>query len=122
MSNVIKFQAPFERIKFYNSSPEVSLFKAVITQAIVDASNLSCSKEYKKIELEAKAWIFGGSEDFEEICRMVKLTPSWVKKIAEEIIKLHADAQKLTQKNKIKPLEQKVREIKPEKGLRLATK
>lgn len=40
MYNVIKFQAPFERLKYYNSSPEVSLYKSIITQAIIDATNI----------------------------------------------------------------------------------
>jgi hypothetical protein len=35
MYHVMKFQAPFERLKEYNSSPEIILYKAIITQAII---------------------------------------------------------------------------------------
>ena len=38
MYNVIKFQAPFERLKQYNASSEIILYKAIITQAIIDAT------------------------------------------------------------------------------------
>jgi len=37
MYGVIKFQAPFERLKEYDYSPEVRLYKAILTQAIIDA-------------------------------------------------------------------------------------
>jgi hypothetical protein len=90
MYNVIKFQAPFERIKKYNASSEVSLYKAIITQAIIDASNSSdeCSAA-KTIELEAKDWLFNNSDDFNEICCRAEIEPSFVVKIAKDVIKLN---------------------------------
>ena len=39
--NVIKFQSPFERLKLYTTSPDVTLRKAIITQAIIDATNMT---------------------------------------------------------------------------------
>ena len=89
MSNVIKFQAPFERIKSYNLCPEVALRKAIITQAIIDASNISEARASKKLEMEAKAWIFGDGEYFREICLGAGIEPSFVVKITKGIIKLH---------------------------------
>lgn len=59
--SVIKFQAPFERLKEYDLAPEVRLHKAIITQAIIDVSNNSDSPSSKKIEIEAKNWLFGNS-------------------------------------------------------------
>lgn len=89
MSNVIKFQAPFERLKLYDSSPDIVLRKAIITQAIIDATNISDFREAKKIEIEAKLWIFGGDEYFKKICLEAGIEPSYVIKITKEIIKLH---------------------------------
>ena len=34
--NVVKFQAPFERMKDYNLNPEVRLYKSIILQAIIE--------------------------------------------------------------------------------------
>ncbi|WP_316354121.1 hypothetical protein [Candidatus Trichorickettsia mobilis] len=89
MSNVIKSQAPFERLKSYEASPDISLRKAIITQAIIDATNTSNLREAKKLEMEAKAWIFGGSEYFQELCIEAGIEPSFVIKLAKKIIKLH---------------------------------
>lgn len=104
MSNVIKFQAPFERLKLYDSSPDVSIHKAIITQAIIDATNISECREAKKLEREAKAWIFGGSEYFKEICMGANIEPSFVVKITKAIIKLH----KKNSKFRAKLAEQKI--------------
>lgn len=85
----MKFQAPFERIKEYNSSPEVSLYKAVITQAIIDATNTSLMPEAKSIERDAKRWIFGNDEYFQKICHMAGIDPGFVIKITQEAIRLN---------------------------------
>lgn len=87
---VIKFQAPFERLKEYDYSPEVRLYKAILTQAMIDASNVSDSPEAKKNEIEAKTWIFGNSSYFQEICYNAEISPSFMIKITKEAIKLNA--------------------------------
>lgn len=89
MTNVIKFQAPFEKIKQYSNSPYANLRKAIITQAIIDASNSSSDKTAKKFEIEAKNWLFGPDSTFEEICIDADLNPSFIRKIARSVIKLH---------------------------------
>ena len=55
MYSVLKFQAPFERIKNYNDSPEVSLNKAIIIQAIIDAS-YNNPEQINKDAKEARAF------------------------------------------------------------------
>lgn len=87
--NVIRLTTPFERIKLYNVSPDVALRSAIITQAIIDATNTSPKREAKKIEYEAKEWIFGGSEAFLSTCSEAGINPSLVVKITKELIKLH---------------------------------
>jgi hypothetical protein len=87
--NVVKFQAPFERMKDYNLNPEVRLYKSIIIQAIIDASNISEDSCAKKIELDAKAWLFGESKDFQEACFRADFEPCYVIKIAKKIIRLN---------------------------------
>ena len=84
--NVIKLQTPFERLKFCKTSPDVILRKAIILQAIIDASNISDQKELKKYEIEAKSWIFGSSDYFIQICEEAGMEPDFVIKITREII------------------------------------
>jgi hypothetical protein len=91
MYNVIKFQAPFERIKHFNASNEVSLYKAIITQAIIDATNTSDERAAKDIEVDAKGWLFGNSPYFQEICYRAEIEPSFVVKIAKDAIKLNRE-------------------------------
>ncbi len=89
MYGVIKFQAPFERLKEYDYSPEVRLYKAILTQTIIDASNITETKIAKKLEIEAKIWIFGNSQYFQEVCHKGEIEPGFVIKIAKEAIKLN---------------------------------
>jgi hypothetical protein len=90
MTNVIKFQAPFERIKHFNEGrPDVGLRIAIIIQAIIDASNSSSSPQAKKLEIEAKEWLFGNSEGFQKTCYEANLEPDFVVRNAKDIIKLH---------------------------------
>jgi hypothetical protein len=94
-SHVIKLTTPFERIKFYNGSPDIALRLAIITQAIIDATNISTKPSAKKIEYEAKKWIFGDSENFYSTCLEAGITPDSVVKTAKEFIKLHHNKLKL---------------------------
>ncbi|KJV57175.1 hypothetical protein OCHUTO_0191 [Orientia chuto str. Dubai] len=89
MNYVIKFQAPFERLKTFSDDPDILLRRAIILQAIIDASNISLASEAKKYELEAKAWIFGNSDYFQKICYEALLEPDFIVKIAKEVIKLN---------------------------------
>ncbi|MFK8040448.1 MAG: hypothetical protein AB8B67_03860 [Rickettsiaceae bacterium] len=91
MTNVIKFQAPFERVKLYHDYPDISLYRAVIIQAIIDATNVSNQKKDKNVTVAANKWLFNDSEyqDFKEICSRADLEPYFVRKIASKIINLH---------------------------------
>ena len=90
MTNVIKFQSPFERTKDYNKGhPEIALLKAIILQAIIDSTNIATSNNARKGEVNAKAWIYGGSEEFNNICALVNYEPDYVRKIARDIERLH---------------------------------
>jgi hypothetical protein len=89
MTFVLKPQAPFERLKFANTCPEIALRKAIILQAIIDASNKSMGKAARKLATNAYKWLFGNSEGFRENCVDAELDPDFVVKIAKQMIELH---------------------------------
>ena len=93
MGYVIKLQAPFERIKLFNISPEISLRRAIIIQAIIDASNISDNPQAKRLEIEAKEWLFSNSQYFINVCEEGEIEPKFVQSIAKKIISLHHDQQ-----------------------------
>ncbi len=58
-------------------SPELKLFRAIITQAIEDAMYDGLYK-YKIIDKrEAIAWLTGNSNDFKTICHYADLNPEY---------------------------------------------
>jgi len=93
-SSVIKLAAPFERLKSFNYSPDITLRLAIIMQAIIDSTNTSSKKEAKKAELAAKKWIFQDNEDFNAICSEVETEPSEVRRVAKGLIKLQQSKSK----------------------------
>jgi hypothetical protein len=88
---VIKIQCPFERIKKYNANPEAGLYKAVIMQMIIDASNSSNDPKACRNEKRAKAWLFAGGDDFDSICVMAGIKPNIVQIFAKTLIAMHHD-------------------------------
>ena len=104
MYSVLKFQAPFERLKDYISSPEVRLYKSILTQAIIDATNTSSSPQARAIERSAKNWIFGNGEDFQTVSYLANSEPTFIIKLTKEAIKLNHKNKQLgneTQENRI---------------------
>lgn len=63
--------------------------KAIITQAIIDATNISKLHIAKKYELDTKSWIFGNCESFQTTCFECGIEPAFVRRITKELIKLH---------------------------------
>jgi hypothetical protein len=102
MTFVIKPQAPFERLKIANTCPEVALRKAIILQAIIDASDISYSKSTLKTTIKARQWLFGNSKGFRESCYDANLDPDFVAKIASQIIEQHEQDQQRNNTKKIK--------------------
>ncbi len=88
MSNVLKFQSPYEKAIQSSNIPEVSLNRAVLLQLITDATNTSPTREAKKHEIEAKNWIFTDSDDLSYACDAAGLHPKNLRNIALEAIKL----------------------------------
>lgn len=64
-----------------------AMWRAVITQALMDAGNNSKKLEMRKEKARAIAWLNGDGDDFKEVCIMAGLDPQHVKNKAYEAIK-----------------------------------
>lgn len=64
-----------------------ALWRAVITQALMDAGSNSKKIEMKKEKARAIAWLNSDSEDFIEVCEMADYNPAVVKRKALMAIK-----------------------------------
>lgn len=89
MHNVKKMQAPFERLKKFGFDPDVALRKAIIMQAIVDATSIARDVKAIKAKYEAHFWLLEGGEDFKQICIEADLDPQFVRDVAREEIAAH---------------------------------
>lgn len=98
MSSVIKLQAPFERLKLATGCPEVALCRAIILQAIVDASSPEPSQEAEVCTREAIEWLFNDSRHLEEICMGAELEVGFVREVAEKMITFNRDKKSFPKK------------------------
>jgi hypothetical protein len=64
-----------------------ALWRAVITQALMDAGSNSKKIEFRKEKARAISWLNGDSEDFSDVCALAGLDAGYVKKKAKEAIK-----------------------------------
>ena len=67
-----------EPVNFADHEP--GLWKAVITQALMDAASQSKKAEAKRSKREALEWLSGSSSDFETVCDHAGLDPAYVRK------------------------------------------
>jgi len=56
-----------------------SLWRSVITQALMDAASNSKKKHLKKYKQQAIEWLNGDSQDFLEVCLLADMNPGYVK-------------------------------------------
>ena len=49
MTDIMKLQAPFDRLRSYGINPDVALRKAIILQAIVDIMSINQSSKAKAV-------------------------------------------------------------------------
>ena len=58
---------------------EKSLWRAVITQALMDAASRSRKPEAVRHSQEAREWLLGITQDFEIVCQNADLDPDYVR-------------------------------------------
>lgn len=66
---------------------EQALWKAVITQALMDAGSESKKPEMKYERAQAISWLSGLSPDFYAVCSLAGMDPDYVRQKAQEAIK-----------------------------------
>ncbi len=71
----------------YNYSDcEQGVWRAVIVQALMDASSNSAKKESLQAKEEALVWLRGKSIDFASVCHYAGFEPSFVKEMARQAL------------------------------------
>lgn len=70
-----------------SSYHERSMWRAVITQALMDAGSKSKKQEMRYDRAQAISWLSGTSPDFYAVCAMADLDPEYVKLKATQAIK-----------------------------------
>lgn len=89
MSNVIKFQAPFEKIKFTQNNPDAMLRIAIILQAVIDATSISDSPKDIEIRDEAQDWIFKKNPAFVRMCEEAGIEADYIVRTTQKAIFFH---------------------------------
>jgi hypothetical protein len=71
----------------YNySGSEQGIWRAVIVQALMDASSNSAKKENLQAKQEALVWLRGNSVDFASVCYYAGFEPEFVKQMAKQAL------------------------------------
>ncbi|MDH5796430.1 MAG: hypothetical protein OEY79_02695 [Anaplasmataceae bacterium] len=84
----------------YNYSNEIrSVWRAVILQAICDATSYAVRTESKIEKYNAREWLIGMSEEFKMVCSMAEYCPYYVRKKAMARIKKVADEHRAKEEN-----------------------
>ena len=65
---------------------EPGLWRAVITQALMDAASQSKKSEAKRSRRDALEWLLSNSRDFEAVCDNAGFDPSYVRRRAKEAL------------------------------------
>ncbi|MDX2074493.1 MAG: hypothetical protein SFX19_09065 [Alphaproteobacteria bacterium] len=74
----------WQEAPYHFAFSEESLWKAVITQAVVDACSRNPRTDYLSYKKEATQWLTGGSEDFIDVCLRAGLDPDHVRMQAKK--------------------------------------
>ncbi len=67
--------------------PEQALWRAVITQALMDASSQCKKSSSQRAREEAIIWLQGNTADFREVCENAGFEPDYIRKQAAEALK-----------------------------------
>lgn len=66
---------------------EPGLWRAVITQALMDAASQSRKSEARRTREDALKWLLSDTRDFEAVCDNAGFDPGYVRKRAHEALK-----------------------------------
>lgn len=75
-----------QRIEGSYADHEPDLWRAVITQALMDAACHSRKLEARRTREDALSWLLSDSRDFESVCDNAGFDPGYVRKRAREAL------------------------------------
>ncbi|MDX1949327.1 MAG: hypothetical protein SFT90_02355 [Rickettsiales bacterium] len=93
-------------------SPQQNLWRGVILQAIVDASNNSTKLEMRKIKAKAIAWLHSDNDDVKYVCEMAGFELCYIKKCVKKILS------QTPQEKKLNIIKKKIAKLRKEKSNR----
>ena len=70
---------------------EPGLWRAVITQALMDAASQSHKSESKRSREDARKWLLSESHDFEAVCDNAGFDPGYVRRRAKEALQRNCE-------------------------------
>lgn len=65
---------------------EQSIWRAVITQALMDAASQSRKSEARRTRHDALSWLLSNSRDFESVCDNAGFDPGYVRRRVKEAL------------------------------------
>lgn len=80
------FASSQSRIQGSFADHEPGLWRAVITQALMDAANASSKSQARRSRADARAWLLGQGTDFELVCDNAGLDPDYVRSRARRAL------------------------------------
>lgn len=75
-----------QRIQGSFADHEQSIWRAVITQALMDAASQSRKTEAKRSRNDALNWLLSDSRDFEAVCDNAGFDPGYIRRRAKEAL------------------------------------
>ncbi|MBX9726621.1 MAG: hypothetical protein K2X09_05085 [Rickettsiales bacterium] len=75
-----------QRISGSFADHEQSIWRAVITQALMDAASQSRKSEARRSRSDALQWLLSDSRDFEAVCDNAGFDPGYIRRRAKEAL------------------------------------
>ena len=83
----IAYTTPFhQRTAGSFADHEQSIWRAVITQALMDAASQSRKSEARRSRSDALNWLLSDSRDFEAVCDNAGFEPGYIRRRAKEAL------------------------------------
>jgi|GEM_PF-2402959 len=109
-----------KRNAHYSDGNVCALWKAVITQALIDAASNSKKRIDRLNKIRSIEWLREGGEDFVEVCNMANLDPQYVQRKALEA--MNRGCKWRNDDRKIAPIDIDVKKLKSDYSAQLTRK
>lgn len=80
-----------------------AVWRAVLTQALVDARSNMQNTEAKIEKARARSWLLNGGNDFNTVCELAGLNPEYVRRRVRNILEHRAELHTVTGRRRLRP-------------------